>query len=228
MAIGAAQLLAAIVVLPTGRLAIFGLLVLAALPWIAVALLRYWKKLDYALFSHALAAVWSVALIFSAVVVIVSGTVAGPPPSTAANQWPHVSLQFLKPAGPQPHCETFNGTGVIPKGYSLVLFDRPSDAYGNYMGTPQFGDDGPVARNDSGWTATNREIGQGAGDAGTYFAIVALLVPQSTEDYLDDVTRLGYAGNQPNDAQPVSVMNLGVQEAKLVIQRNNVNAQCPH
>lgn len=141
-------------------------------------------------------------------------------PSPAAQ--PPPKLRFLQPPGPIPHCVTFNGTGAIPKGDDLVLFDRPSDPYGNYTHTQAFGYDGPVDPEGNGWIAPDREIGSGdPSDRGTHIAIVALLVPRNVAHFLDDIT-----SNSRSGQLPVSVIGLGVQTDKITITRNGQNKQC--
>lgn len=202
---------------PTGHLEILGLLALAILPWAPVMARPSWPYHRYVL-----------AGVLSAVFIALAGYARwgqgnpGPtdnvqPLSVAASH-----LKFLQPAEPISHCVTFNGTGVIPAGDDLVLFDRPSDRLGNYTETQAFSYDGPVDASGGGWVAPDREIGSGdPSDNGTHIAIVAVLMPQGVEHFLDDLTR-----NSGSGQVPASVMNLGAQADKIVTTRNNENAQC--
>ena len=205
-----------------GQLEVFGLLALAVVPWAAVLAWRSWPH-----YRYTLAAALSITLVAFALVVrwgqehpeSKSGT---RPAGTGSLAAAAAHLRFLAPAEPIPHCVTFNGTGTIPRGDELVLFDHPSDYAGRYSATPQFGYDGPVDAKAGGWVAPDREIGSGdPSDNGTHIAIVALLVPENVKNFLNDLTQDSTTGQLP-----ASALKLGAQADKIVTTRNNQNAHC--
>lgn len=202
----------------TGQLEGLGLMALAIVPWAAIIARPRWPKHQYVL-AAALSAT------FTAIAVYALWGPGNPGPKDSNEQLKKAAaqLKFLKPPERIPHCATFNGTGTIPAQDDLVLFDRPSDAYGNYTHTPAFGYDWTADSQGNGWTAPNREIGSGdPSDNGTHIAIVAVLVPKSTAHFLDDLTSDSDTGQLP-----ASVMSLGVQADKITITRNSQNAHCP-
>lgn len=214
---GALSALLAAISAPTGHLEVLGLIALAILPWAPVIAWPSWPYHRYVL-AGVLSAV------FIALIGYARWGQGNPGPKSNAQPLSAAAshLKFLQPAEPIAHCVTFNGTGVIPAGDDLVLFDRPSDSLGRYTNTPEFGYDGPVDASGGGWVAPNKEIGSGdSSDNGTHIAIVAVLMPKGAEHFLNDL-----AGNSDSGQVPASVMNLGAQADKIVTTRNNQNDQC--
>lgn len=206
-----------IISLSLGQIEGLGMVALAALPWAVVIAWPSWPHHRY-----VLAAALSVAFIAFAIYARWGQGNAGPTDNTAQLRAAASHLKFLEPAEPIPHCVTFNGTGSIPANDDLVLFDRPSNRLGDYTHTPAFGYDGPVSVSGGGWIAPDLDIGSGGpSDNGTHIAIVALLVPRGVAHFLDDLTSDSSTGQVPS-----SVMNLGVQAAKIVTTRNSQNAHC--
>lgn len=214
---GALSAVLGVIAEPTGHLEILGFLALAILPWAAVIGRPSWPYHRY-----VLAGVLSAVFIALAAYARLGQENPGPkdnsqPLSVAASH-----LKFLPPAEPIPHCVTFNGTGAIPAGDDLVLFDRPSDRLGNYTDTPAFSYDGPVDASGGGWVAPDQEIGSGdSSDNGAHIAIVAVLMPQGAAHFLNDLTSKSDSGQVP-----ASVLNLGIQADKIVTTRNSQNAHC--
>ena len=100
-------------------------------------------------------------------------------PACSGRVDPH--LKFLPEPGPIPHCVSFAGTGSIPAGRSLVLFDRASDPAGHYTPTSTFSYDGQATPSPTGaaWTTPDMDIGSGdAGDQDSHIVILAVLMPQ--------------------------------------------------
>lgn len=218
IAVAAVPTALAIVGATTGQLEGLGLIALAILPWAAVIAWPLWPQHKYVLAA-------GLSVTFIAIAIYARWGPGNPGPEDSSQQLRKAAAQikFLKPPQAIPHCMTFTGTGTIPAQDSLVLFDRPSDALGNYTHTPAFGYDWPVDPQGKGWTAPNREIGSGdPSDNGTHIAIVAVLVPKSAAHFLDDLT-----SNSDTGQVPASVMGLGVQADKITITRNSQNAHCP-
>lgn len=216
-ATGAASLLIVIIGLPLHKLAAFVLLALALLPWVIVLALHSWQHHGY-----LLAALLSTTLIAVAVAVLMGWhqRSSAPPVSTPP------ALKFIPNGGavPQPisHCVTLAGSGTIPSGDALVLFDRPTDSNGNYTADSTFSLDGQAATTPTGWIASDLAIGSGtSSDQGQHVAIVAVLMPQGTADFLNELPSDG-SGHVPPD-----VIALGTQTDKLNTVRNANNAACP-
>jgi hypothetical protein len=135
---------------------------------------------------------------------------------------PH--LKFLPEPGPIPHCVSFAGTGSIPAGRSLVLFDRASDPAGHYTPTSTFSYDGQATPSPTGaaWTTPDMDIGSGdAGDQDSHIVILAVLMPQHTADFLDALT-----SGSPNGLLPPNVTSLAATADQLIVVRNAQNAGC--
>ena len=83
---------------------------------------------------------------------------------------------------PIPFCNVFAGTGTIPNGYELWIFDKDAeDASAKYYLDTQAVQSGQT------WTANNIEIGDGAGDTGHRTTVFAVLVPRSAMRWLRSV-----------------------------------------
>ena len=205
----------------TGQLLVFGLLLIAVLPWMALLLRSSWPHHKY-----VSAAVLSVTFIAIAIVVRNNQEHPRIPPSiTLVSSLTRAAaqLKFLPLPGPVPHCISFTGTGKIPAGAELVILDRTTDPAGYYTDGSDFSYDGPAEASGSGWTAPDRKIGSGdASDYGSHTAIVGLLVTDSVGNYLDDST-----SNSDTGQVPPSVIGLGVQADRIVVVRNHQNGPCP-
>ncbi len=219
-----AGLLLTLMGLKLGKLFVFGLLAAALLPWAAVSLRPAWRPLKYALACALTVAFTAFALTvtyYQGRHVEARATEAPHRPAPGGHA-PH--LKFLPVAGPIPHCVSFSGTGGIPAGHALVLFDRATDSGGHYTPTSTFSYDGQAAPSPAGagWTAPDLDIGSGdAGDRGSHIAIVAVLVPQATADFLDAL-----AGESDSGLLPPNVTSLGTTADRLVVVRNAQNAHC--
>jgi hypothetical protein len=219
-----AGVLLAIAVLTLGKLLVFGLLAAALLPWVAVFLRPAWRPLKY-----VLASTLTVALTAFALTLISYQGHPAKITDTKAQPLPPLDrlashLKFLSAAGPIPHCTSFEGTGSIPARHGLVLFDRATDSAGHYTPTSTFSYDGQAAPSSTGtgWTAPNRNIGSGdASGQDSHIAIVAVLMPQDTADFLDILTSSSDSG-----LLPPNVTSLGATADRLIVIRNAQNAHC--
>ncbi|HKR70379.1 MAG TPA: hypothetical protein VJT16_16185 [Streptosporangiaceae bacterium] len=82
-------------------------------------------------------------------------------------------IELAPVSEPIPFCNVFAGTGTIPNGYELWIFDKDAeDASAKYYLDTQAVQSGKT------WTAGNIEIGDGAGDTGHQTTVFAVLVPR--------------------------------------------------
>jgi hypothetical protein len=58
-------------------------------------------------------------------------------------------------------------------------------------------------------------------DYGSHIAVVALLLPQNIADFINSSVQ-----NSDSGAVPENVVNLGIQEDRIVVVRNAQNAHC--
>ncbi|WP_306207544.1 hypothetical protein [Actinoplanes sp. RD1] len=100
---------------------------------------------------------------------------------------PAVTLAFDPQADPVPYCRSYEGTGRIPDGHQVLLFDRATaDVTGAYYFH------GQAARTDHGWLARGVEIGrlptaaEPELDRGVTFDVYAQLVAEETARILRD------------------------------------------
>lgn len=82
-------------------------------------------------------------------------------------------------AEPIPYCNEFLGTGTIPAGYELWIFDQVA-------GDPaaRYNLDSQAVTVGNSWSANNIEIGDGVGDTGNRTTIFAVLLPTPVINWL--------------------------------------------
>jgi hypothetical protein len=122
-------------------------------------------------------------------------------------------------AEPIPYCNDFLGTGTIPAGYELWIFDQ---AAGDI--TAKYYLDSEAVAADNNWSANNIEIGFGAGDTGTRTTIFAVLLPVPFMKWL-----LNTMGNKNIDnGIPSSVLPPEAHIAdEAVVTRSSDTKPCP-
>lgn len=209
--------LVSVAVLPPGKLLVFGLLVLAVLPWAAVLTRRTWQALTYMLAS-------ALTVVFCALAL--AAIYYPDRPGTARPRQDRVPrLKFLEVPGRVPHCASLSGEGSIPHGYQLALFDRATDSAGHYTPTSTFSFDGAAAASPAGrgWTAPQLYLGSGdSSDEGDHIAITAVLMPEKTAAFLAALTSTTDHGMLPAEA-----VELGTKTDEIVVVRNAENRRCP-
>jgi hypothetical protein len=91
----------------------------------------------------------------------------------------HTDIKLAPIAEPIPYCNEFLGTGTIPAGYELWIFDQVA-------GDPaaKYNLDSQAVAVGNSWSATNIEIGDGVGDTGNRMTIFAVLLPTSFMNWL--------------------------------------------
>jgi hypothetical protein len=98
------------------------------------------------------------------------------------SQSPVTKLAFrLKAYSPVPWCQVYKGTGTIPAGYSLLIFDTPAGP------PPHYSFDNRAASSATGdWETEPLQIGQK--DQPNFHAyVVAVLTPDSTYEYMKSI-----------------------------------------
>lgn len=199
------------------QLLVFGLLVLAVLPWVVVLVRPRWRGLSY-----SLAGALTVVLCACALAAIYD---QGHPESARRSSGLAPRLTFLPVPGPVPHCVSLAGAGSIPHGYELALFDRATDSAGHYTPTSTFSFDGAAmpAPSGPGWIAPQLYLGSGdSSDEGDHIAVTAVLMPERTADFLSTLT-----GTSDSGMLPPGVIGLGTKTDELVVVRNAQNGRCP-
>jgi len=97
--------------------------------------------------------------VLAAVAVLVIGLGAGGIGAAVARSTPTASttaeavLRFSPQLDAVPYCQSYSGTGTIPDGYQLLIFDRGSDSESPYYFHKQ------AERTEGGWVAPTLGIG---------------------------------------------------------------------
>jgi hypothetical protein len=119
-------------------------------------------------------------------------------------------------AEPIPYCNDFLGTGTIPAGYELWIFDQDAeDSAAKY-----YLDSQAVAVGNS-WSATNIEIGDGVGDTGNRTTIFAVLLPAPFMNWLLNTVNI-------TNGVPSSTLPAGAHIADhAVVTRSSDAKPCP-
>jgi hypothetical protein len=126
----------------------------------------------------------AVALISASIVLFVDPKLLTNSPGQAVQQRADIELAPI--AEPIPFCNSFVGSGTIPAGYQLWIFDRDAeDPTAKYFLDAQAI---PVASNS--WSANNIQIGDGAGDTGHRTIVFAVLLPASLMDWVVNTANL--------------------------------------
>lgn len=103
---------------------------------------------------------------------------AGRPGTTSL---PPVKLSFNPPGAPVPRCTSYTGTGSIPDGFSLLIFDRNADEPNSLLYP-----DGVAQNEGAGWKINKVEAG-GPQDVGLHVELVAILVPNDVGDFIGSI-----------------------------------------
>ena len=118
-------------------------------------------------------------------------------------------------AEPIPYCNEFLGTGTIPAGYQLWIFDQ---AAGDP--TAKYNLDSQAVAVGNNWSATNIEIGDGVGDTGNRTTIFAVLLPTPFMNWLVNTVNI-------TNGIPSSVLPAGAHIAdQAVVTRSSDTTPC--
>jgi hypothetical protein len=144
--------------------------------------------------------------VLAAVAVLVVGLGAGGIGAAVARSAPVANptaeavLRFNPQLDPVPYCQSYSGTGVVPAGYQLLLFDRGSDSEAPYYFHKQ------AEKTGRGWVARTLGIGleptagQPGRSRGDRIDLFAQLVTEETAKVLRDRTNIEIFPENP-DAQ---------------------------
>jgi hypothetical protein len=109
-------------------------------------------------------------------------------------------LRFNPQLDPVPYCHSFSGSGAVPAGHQLLIFDRGSDSKAPYYFHKQ------AERTERGWVARNLGIGIAPTaddpdrDRGARIDLYAQLVTEETARVLRDRANIAIFPENP-DAQ---------------------------
>lgn len=131
-------------------------------------------------------------------------------------------LKFVPVHQPIPQCADFSGTGAIPAGDTLLIFDRAADARGNVVAGSGYDFDGRAASDSpTTWEAKERWIGSGGDGTGHYAQMSAVLVPTGAADFLDSVPGAYRTGWQE------AVLRLGSVADTMLVEKGANTHPCP-
>jgi len=100
-------------------------------------------------------------------------------------------LKFDKQTDLAPWCAQFVGSGAIPKGHALVIFDRSADE----PGSPLYFD-GTATATATGWVSPKLHIGD-KGDRGLRISLLAFLVTEQQAKFIESIRVLPVDATQP-------------------------------
>jgi hypothetical protein len=119
-----------------------------------------------------------------------SAPAPGPAVTTTVTSSPSPAAQvaFSLTANSQvPWCQAYGGTGTIPAGYSLTIFDAPSGPNGQLSSTAYYAFDSRATQSATDhWQTEPLQIGT-EGEAGTDVDIVAVLTTNSIYQYMNSI-----------------------------------------
>ena len=128
----------------------------------------------------------------------IGAAVARPAPPAATTSAPVPVLRFNPQREPVPYCQSYSGTGTIPAGYQLLIFDRGSDSNSPYYFHKQ------AEKTDQGWAAPTIGIGLEPTaakpdlDRGARIDLFAQLVTEETAQVLRDRSNVAIFPETPD------------------------------
>lgn len=126
------------------------------------------------------------------------------------------NIKLAPIAEPIPYCNEFLGTGTIPAGYELWIFDRDADD-----ATAKYYLDSQAIPSGNNWSANNIEIGNRIGDTGHSTLILAVILPAPFMSWLLQTVNI-------NNGIPSSDLPPGAHIADQAVVTRSSNAKpCP-
>jgi hypothetical protein len=117
---------------------------------------------------------------------------------------------------PIPYCNEFLGTGTVPAGYELWIFDQDAEDP-----TAKYYLDSQAIAVGNNWAAKNIEIGNGVGDTGDRTTVFAVLLPEPFVNWLINTVNIA-------NGIPSSVLPAGAHIAdQAVVTRSSDTKPCP-
>lgn len=144
-------------------------------------------------------------------------------PNTVSASPDSESLRFVAlPAGSVPECSIYNGTGTIPAGHKLVVFDRSVDSNHQPNGSPYYLNRNPADNNldGRGWHTALVDAGD------TYVEIVAVLMPEALFASFSSIV-LTNAKDSPEASWLLNVLPPGIVVPSTFVQPKLRTAKDP-
>ena len=126
------------------------------------------------------------------------------------------NIKLAPIAGPIPFCNEFLGTGIIPAGYQLWIFDRDAEDP-----TAKYYLDSQAIQSSNNWSASNIQIGNGAGDTGHRTTIFAVLLPAPFMNWLLQTVNIN--NGMPSPELPPEAHTAD----QTIVTRNSNTKPCP-
>ncbi len=140
---------------------------------------------------------------------------------------PIVHLGFsLTSTASVPWCNTFDGTGSIPEGDSLLIFDSPLGPNGQPIAQTQYFFDGPASRiSTDAWSISPVYIGN-KNDTGIYVSIDGILVTDRTANFIESLAAEPIDPANAQVAWKSKSLPPGLAHIHLTVLRNANTRQC--
>jgi Ca2+/Na+ antiporter len=202
--------LASLFSLPEKKVSTFVLMVLVVASWISfMPRFREWKYWRF---------VYAVAFSASIIVLMIFISRAKSAPQTPVHNFsPIRSLNFSPASGTIPWCSTFDGSGSIPRGDSLLIFDSPADSAGNLLTPVEYGFHGTANNLPNGtWRIGQVQIlTQNKSDNGKRSILFGVLVTNQDAKFVKSIT-LSNGGYWRSAALPLGLGHI----SRLPVVRN--------
>jgi hypothetical protein len=125
-----------------------------------------------------------------------------------------------------PWCNTLDGTGPIPEGDSLLIFDSPLGPNGQPLAQTRYYFDGPAARtSNDAWSITPVYIGN-QNDTGIYVAVDGILVSDQTASFIESLVAEPIDPINAKVTWKSKVLPPGLAHIHLTVLRNAIIRQC--
>jgi hypothetical protein len=138
-----------------------------------------------------------------------------------------VNLSFsLSSTAVVPWCNTFDGTGSIPEGDSLLIFDSPLGPDGQPLTQTKYFFDGAASQTSKdAWSITQVFIGD-KGGPGLYVAVDGILVSGQTANFIKSVVAEPINPKNAEVAWKSKVLPPALAHIHLIVVRNANNGPC--
>jgi hypothetical protein len=138
--------------------------------------------------------------------------------TTAASTTTVMGFGFVNPQIPVPYCDVYVGTGRIPAGDKVLIFDQPltDDNQPNLL--QSFYYDGSAVPTKTGWLTRRVTIGvTGKAGADEHIELLAILAPENLANYVQSIFTPSNSWWKSSASLP------GLQAAQLDVVRNADN-----
>jgi hypothetical protein len=190
------------------------------------------RKVDPGIAAIIAAVIGAIGLAGGAFIGRATASVKSPSPAPTATRTvtpapQAVNLGFsLSSTAVVPWCNTFDGTGPIPEGDSLLIFDSPLGPNGQHLTQTQYFFDGAAAQTSKDtWSITPVLIGD-KGQPGLYVAVDGILVTNHTASFIESVVAEPIDPKNAEVAWKSKVLPPGLAHIHLIVVRNANNGPC--